>query len=209
MRVLSAVCTFCEPTVQMYTHTHTIQFSLNQSNESQNPNIFSPLRVTKPPGNASVASQVLLTLLPSRALSSPLIVGNQQHRYGRMFAVKWRLYLDRGNWVKGTQVNGAAVNNTTGAHNQLYVRPSVQLAAREKLLNCGQIFQRQRRTALSFCVRTALHVQQHVGRDGSVGIATGYGLNGQGFEFRWGKRFSVPVHTGLGSSSTVRTGGVS
>ena len=76
-----------------------------------------------------------------------------------MFAVKWRLYLDRGNWVKGTQVNGAAVNNTTGAHNQLYVRPSVQLAAREKLLNCGQIFQRQRRTALSFCVRTALHVQ--------------------------------------------------
>jgi len=41
-----------------------------------------------------------------------------------MFSAKWRLYCGKGNWVKGTQVNGAAVNNTTAAHNQLSVRLS-------------------------------------------------------------------------------------
>jgi len=38
-----------------------------------------------------------------------------------------------------------------------------------------------------------------VGRDSSVGIATGYGLNGPGIEFRWGARFSAPVQTGPGA----------
>jgi len=52
------------------------------------------------------------------------MVGNQQHRYGGMFSAKWRLYCDKGNWVKGTQVNGAAVNNPTAAQNQLSVRLS-------------------------------------------------------------------------------------
>jgi hypothetical protein len=28
-----------------------------------------------------------------------------------------------------------------------------------------------------------------------VGIATGYGLDGPGIEFRWGARFSAPVQT--------------
>jgi hypothetical protein len=31
------------------------------------------------------------------------------------------------------------------------------------------------------------------GRDNSVGIATGYGLDGPGIESRWGARFSAPV----------------
>jgi len=35
-----------------------------------------------------------------------------------------------------------------------------------------------------------------VGRDSSVGIATGYGLDGPGIESRWGARFSAPVQTG-------------
>jgi hypothetical protein len=42
-----------------------------------------------------------------------------------------------------------------------------------------------------------------------VGRATGYGLDGPGIEFRWGTRFSTPVHTGPGahpSSCTVGTG---
>jgi hypothetical protein len=32
-----------------------------------------------------------------------------------------------------------------------------------------------------------------VGRDSSVGIATGYGLDGPGIESRWKVRFSAPV----------------
>jgi hypothetical protein len=35
-----------------------------------------------------------------------------------------------------------------------------------------------------------------VGRDSSVGIATGYGLDGPGIEFRWGTRFFAHVQTG-------------
>ena len=36
-----------------------------------------------------------------------------------------------------------------------------------------------------------------MGRDSSVGIATGYGLDGPGIESRWRARFSAPVRTGL------------
>ena len=32
-----------------------------------------------------------------------------------------------------------------------------------------------------------------------VGIATGYGLDGPGIEFRWGAKFSTPVQTGPGA----------
>jgi hypothetical protein len=32
-----------------------------------------------------------------------------------------------------------------------------------------------------------------------VGIATGYGLDGPGIEFRWGARFSAPVQNGPGA----------
>ena len=41
-----------------------------------------------------------------------------------------------------------------------------------------------------------------------VGITTGYGLDGQGIESRWGARFSAPVQTGPGAhpaSFTMRT----
>ena len=45
---------------------------------------------------------------------------------------------------------------------------------------------------------------------GSIaGIATGYGLDGPGIEFRWGARFSAPVQTGPGAhpdSCTMCTG---
>ena len=43
----------------------------------------------------------------------------------------------------------------------------------------------------------------------SVGIATGYGLDGPGIESRWGARFSAPVQTGPGAhpaSCTMGTG---
>jgi len=42
-----------------------------------------------------------------------------------------------------------------------------------------------------------------------VGIATGYGLDGPGFEYRWGATFSSPVQTGPRShpaSCTMCTG---
>ena len=49
-----------------------------------------------------------------------------------------------------------------------------------------------------------------MGRDSSVGIATGYGLDGPGIESRWGgARFSAHVQTGPGAhpaSSTMGTG---
>ena len=47
------------------------------------------------------------------------------------------------------------------------------------------------------------------GRDGSVGIATRYGLDDPGIESRWGARFSSPVHNGRGAhpaSCTMGTG---
>jgi hypothetical protein len=47
------------------------------------------------------------------------------------------------------------------------------------------------------------------GRDGSVGIATGYGLDGPGIESRWGARFLAHVQTGPGAhpaSCTMGTG---
>jgi hypothetical protein len=43
----------------------------------------------------------------------------------------------------------------------------------------------------------------------SVGLATGYGLDGSGIESRWGARFSAPVQTGPGAhpaSCMVGTG---
>ena len=47
------------------------------------------------------------------------------------------------------------------------------------------------------------------GPDSSVGMATGYGLDGPGIESRWGARFSAPVQTGPGAhpaSYTMDTG---
>jgi len=45
-----------------------------------------------------------------------------------------------------------------------------------------------------------------MGRGSSVGIATRYGLDGPGIEFRWG-RVSAPVQTGLGAHSASYTMG--
>ena len=48
-----------------------------------------------------------------------------------------------------------------------------------------------------------------VGRDSSVVIATGYGLDGPGIESRWGARFTAPVQTAPGAhraSYTMGTG---
>jgi hypothetical protein len=53
------------------------------------------------------------------------------------------------------------------------------------------------------------NVQPGSGPGSSVGIATGYGLDGLGIESRWGARFSAPVHTGPGAypaSCTMGTG---
>ena len=48
-----------------------------------------------------------------------------------------------------------------------------------------------------------------VGRDGSVGIAARYGVDGQGIESRWGggPRFSAAVQTGPGAHPTSYTMG--
>jgi hypothetical protein len=41
----------------------------------------------------------------------------------------------------------------------------------------------------------------------SVGIATDYGIDGPGIEFRWGARFSAPVQTGPGAQPASCTMG--
>jgi hypothetical protein len=54
--------------------------------------------------------------------------------------------------------------------------------------------------------------KQACGPGSSVGIETGYGLDGPGIESRWGARFSAPVQTGPGShpaSFTMGTGSFS
>jgi len=54
-----------------------------------------------------------------------------------------------------------------------------------------------------------LHTKIFWSRDSSVGVATGYGLNGPGIESRWGSRFAEPVQAGPGAntvSDTMSTG---
>ena len=58
------------------------------------------------------------------------------------------------------------------------------------------------------CCRPALEACTG-GLGSSVGIATGYGLDGPRIESRWGARFSAPVQTGPGAhpaSCTMGTG---
>jgi len=46
-----------------------------------------------------------------------------------------------------------------------------------------------------------------MGRDGTVGIATRYGLDGPGIESRWRARLSAPVQTGPGTHPASYTMG--
>jgi len=46
------------------------------------------------------------------------------------------------------------------------------------------------------------YFNSQVGRDSSVGIATRYGLDGQGIESRWEARFSSSIQTGRGAHPT-------
>jgi hypothetical protein len=46
------------------------------------------------------------------------------------------------------------------------------------------------------CPQIYRELTKTCGPGSSVGIATGYGLDGPGIEFRWGARFSAPVQTG-------------
>ena len=58
---------------------------------------------------------------------------------------------------------------------------------------CGAYKDRQTdRQSFSFSLETVLCLVQQcfVGRDSSVGTATAYGLDGRGFESRWGPKFA-------------------
>jgi hypothetical protein len=54
---------------------------------------------------------------------------------------------------------------------------------------------------------TAALLRHVMGRDCSVGIATGYGLGGPGIESRLGEKFSAPVQTGPGAHPASCTKG--
>ena len=59
------------------------------------------------------------------------------------------------------------------------------------------------------CDKDIRAIWEPSGPGSSVGIATGYGLDGPGIESRWGARFSAPVQTGPGThpaSCTMVTG---
>ena len=58
----------------------------------------------------------------------------------------------------------------------------------------GKITTRGTSHPLNYCVMYILVV----GRDSSVGIATRYGLDGPGIEFRWGRDFPHPSRPSLG-----------
>jgi hypothetical protein len=53
---------------------------------------------------------------------------------------------------------------------------------------------------MNVCMHSILHAAPlliRVGRDSSVGIATGYGLDGSGIESRWGQDFPQPSRPAL------------
>jgi len=51
------------------------------------------------------------------------------------------------------------------------------------------------------------HIRVLLEPDSSVGIATGYGLDGPGIEYRWGARFSATLQTGPGAHPAACTMG--
>ena len=54
---------------------------------------------------------------------------------------------------------------------------------------------------------SVLHILSYysVGRDGSVAIATSYGLDGPGIEFLWEERFFAPIQTRPGAHPASHT----
>ena len=81
------------------------------------------------------------------------------------------------------------------------------------------VFDRQTLQLLPSTLRTKLYWPTHYkrililyvmlcGPGSSVGIATGYGLDGPGIESRWGARFFAPVQTGLGAHPSSCTMGM-
>jgi hypothetical protein len=57
---------------------------------------------------------------------------------------------------------------------------------------------RNERTKLRTRSNSAKYSEENVGRNSSVGIATRYGLDGPGIEFRWGRDFPQPSRSALG-----------
>ena len=59
--------------------------------------------------------------------------------------------------------------------------------------------ERQLRKNLNLRDKIRLELHVNFGSGISIGIVTGYGLNGPGIESRWEERFSAPVQTGPGA----------
>ena len=76
--------------------------------------------------------------------------------------------------------------------NCVYNEDRKEFSASECLLPCC--------LKLSLCVWDVVNAitRRVVGQDSSVGIATRYGLDGPGIEFRWGRNFPHPSKLALG-----------
>jgi hypothetical protein len=71
------------------------------------------------------------------------------------------------------------------------------------ILRFVQLFRKRRHHFFFLCANFCV-----CGPGNSVGIVTGYGLDGQGIESRWGRDFFTPVQTGPGphpASCTMAT----
>ena len=64
---------------------------------------------------------------------------------------------------------------------------------------------REEAYSIVFLMALKLYTLGQCGTGSSVGIATGFGLDGLGIESQWGARFSAPVQTGPGAHSASCT----
>jgi hypothetical protein len=92
----------------------------------------------------------------------------------------------------------------------MVVRECLQIQVPD--LHCSGYFKLAREwelgTSVSWeCIEKWRYFSGTVDRDSSDGIATGYGLDGPGIEFRWGRDFSATVQTGPGAHSASCTMG--
>jgi len=89
------------------------------------------------------------------------------------------------------------------------VEPSLNTLTVKQTSLASHIFQVLLILPFPSMLKISGYLYRHRGPGSSIGIVTGYGLDGLGIESRWEARFSAPVQTGPGAhpaSCTMGTG---